>query len=274
MEDLLKAGLDDRAMQNLFGLSERRMLWQCKWDNRFCYYVYVPASRVNASKPSKVFVCIHGTARRYETEQYQVYCNFAEVNNCVILFPVFPGGAVEENNYNDYKLIVSSGFHYDELLLAMIDEIAKRYGNIDTDKFFLVGHSGGGQFVNRFLYLHPDRILGTVISAPGRQTYLDKNKDFYWGIRNWADVFEKEICMEALRKVPVMLAVGELDQKYIGESPYGSNRRERMASLKKNFEENGISTEFFIIPGMEHAFTVREGFEKQCEFCSRILKTE
>ena len=113
-----------------------------------------------------------------------------------------------------------------------------------------------------------------MISAPGRPTYLDKNKDFYWGIRNWADVFEKEICMEALRKVPVMLAVGELDQKYIGESPYGSNRRERMASLKKNFEENGISTEFFIIPGMEHAFTVREGFEKQCEFCSRILKTE
>ena len=31
------------------------------------------------------------------------------------------------------------------------------------------------------------------MNAPGRPTYLDKNKDFYWGIRNWADVFEKEI---------------------------------------------------------------------------------
>lgn len=274
MKDLLKAGLDERAMKTLFALSERRMLWQCKWDKRFCYYVYVPANRTGESEPSRIFVCIHGTGRRYETAQYEVYCDFAEAHNCIILFPIFPGGAVQEDNYNDYKLIVSDGFRYDELLLAMIDEVAQRYGNVDTDKFFLVGHSGGGQFVNRFLFLHPERLLGAVISAPGRPTYLDKERDYYWGIKDWKNIFGEEIQFEKLKQVPVMMAVGELDKKYIGDSPYGVTRNERILSLKKNFEENGISVEFFIIPGMEHVFTVREGLEKQCEFCSRILKTE
>ena len=38
---------------------------------------------------------------------------------------------------------------FDLLLLAMVDEVERKYG-IDARRFCLFGFSGGGQFVHRF----------------------------------------------------------------------------------------------------------------------------
>ena len=46
------------------------------------------------------------------------------------------------------------GIRYDLILLDMIEDMAKRYPGVHTDQFFMFGHSGGGQFVNRFLLAH------------------------------------------------------------------------------------------------------------------------
>ena len=88
----------------------------------------------------------------------------------------------------------------------MIDDMAARYeGCIETEKFFLFGHSGGGQFVHRFLYLHPDRLKAVNIGAPGRPTYLDFEENFYWGVKDFKQVFGQELDLPAIRKVPVIL---------------------------------------------------------------------
>lgn len=47
-------------------------------------------------------------------------------------------------------------------------------------------------------YLHPDRLAAVSISAPGRPTFLDWEKDYYWGVKDWKELFGTEIDLEAM----------------------------------------------------------------------------
>ena len=116
----------------------------------------------------------------------------------------------------------------------------------------MAGHSGGGQYVQRFLYLHPDRLNAVSISAPGRPTYLNQEEDFFWGIRNFEEIFGKAVDVEALKAVRVQVMVGENDVKFLSDSPYGQNRMERNKKLYENYLENGIDASFAVVEGVGH----------------------
>ena len=147
---------------------------------------------------------------------------------------------------------------FDQILLDMIDDMAKRYPGVETDKFFLFGHSGGGQFVNRFLFAHPEKLRACAIGAPGRPTFLNPDEDYFWGTRDFKNYFGHDVDLAAVQKVPVLVIVGENDTKFIGDSPYGDNRVARMNSLQKNLQDHGVHTELTILPGFAH-----EGGEKE-----------
>ncbi len=108
-----------------------------------------------------------------------------------------------------------------------------------TDKFFYSATPAGGQFVNRFLLAHPDKLIAASIGAPGRPTYLNFEEDS--GISK--PTLTKRLTLEALKKVPVQMLVGERDVAYIGDSPYGDNRTARLEALKENFEAHGVPVE-------------------------------
>ena len=163
-----------------------------------------------------------------------------------------------------------SGEH-DLILLDMIEDMAKRYPGVHTDKFFMFGHSGGGQFVNRFLFAHPQRLKACSIGAPGRPTFLDMNTDYFWGVRDFADYFGYDVDVDSVRKVPVLITVGELDNKFIGESPYGDNRVARMKSLQKNLQDNGVLAELEILPGFAHEGGEKERVQAAQKFFIRYL---
>ena len=112
--------------------------------------------------------------------------------------------------------------------------------------------------MNRFLLAHPERLQAVSIGAPGRPTFINPDEDYFWGTRDFKKYFGHDVNTEELKKIPVLITVGEKDTKYIGESVYGNNRVERMKSLKKNLEENGVKVELQIIPGFAH-----EGGEKE-----------
>ena len=134
-------------------------------------------------------------------------------------------------------MLSCDGVRYDQILLSMIGDMEKRYPGVRTDKFYMFGHSGGGQFANRFLCVHPERLKAVSIGAPGRPTFLNPQEDYFWGVRDFKNYFDKDMDLEMIRRVPVQITVGEFDTKYIGDSPYGDNRVARMRSLKKNLEE-------------------------------------
>lgn len=102
-------------------------------------------------------------------------------------------------------------------------------------------------------YLHPDRLAAVSISAPGRPTFLDWEKDYYWGVKDWKELFGTEIDLEAMRKVPVQILVGGEDRKPIGEEFCGGCRVDRMKYLQNNFLQHQIAADLEIIPGIGHS---------------------
>ena len=71
--------------------------------------------------------------------------------------------------------------------------------------------------------------------------------------------------------MPVLITVGELDNKFIGDSPYGNNRVDRMKSLQKNLRDNGVHAELEILPGFAHEGGEKERVQAAQKFFIRYL---
>ena len=256
----LEVSNDPKARMGAFGDADYNMLWTCRADPRFQYWIRVPQSYMTDEnrKDYKLIVVIHGTGCEVDRYLLAAVPRLEELH-AIVLAPVFPSGLFYKNDFNSYKLLACDGLRYDEILLQMIEEIKDRYDGINTEKFCICGHSGGGQFTNRFLLVHPDRLLAASISAPGRPTFIDDTQDYFWGTKNMKEHFGHDVDVEALKKVHIQMVIGSEDTKYIGESPYGTTRIERLHSLKKNFEENGLNVEMNILDGVDHCTASGDG---------------
>jgi poly(3-hydroxybutyrate) depolymerase len=81
----------------------------------------------------------------------------------------------------------------------MVAEVGTRWP-VATDRFYLHGFSGGGPFAHRFLYLHPDRLAGASVAAPG-SIWLDQTIPWPDGTADLAERFGTDVDLTALRAV-------------------------------------------------------------------------
>lgn len=238
----------------------------CRADQRFSYCLYVPTDYdQDGGERLRLVVLVHGTARW--AEHYRsAFAGFAQEHRALILAPLFPAGMTEPGELSSYKLVRHGGIAYDEVLLAMVDEVAGRY-RIAPGGFLLHGFSGGGHFAHRFLYLHPERLAGVSIGAPGIVTLLDFDHDFWVGVRDFESRFGKRLDLDAIRRVPVHMVIGAEDTETWeirltpddtswwmdgAERLAEANRLERMAALRASFEDHGIAVRQDIVPGAGH----------------------
>jgi predicted peptidase len=233
-----------------------------QYDQRFSYCLYVPSTYEIRTRPLPVIVVQHGTERRFQ-EYRDNFAAFAEANQCVVLTPLFPAGIEDSEDLHNYKFIKYRNIRFDVILLSMIEEVAQRI-EIDSERFLLHGFSGGGQFAHRFFYLHPDRLRAVSIGAPGRITLIDPDKTWWLGWSGMAEAIGSAPSVEPLLTVPVHMVVGsddvetwEIDNP--GDSNWmpgieatGGTRIERLHSLRRNFEDHGISVRFDLVPGVAH----------------------
>lgn len=256
-------------------------LYACQYDQRFSYCAYIP-SHFAETDPSKhpLLVVIHGTERSAQLYRDE-FKDFAESTGAVILAPLFPAGIGEPGELNSYKMIKYRDIRFDRVLLAMIEEFTGQYG-ISDEKFLLFGFSGGGQFVHRFYYLHPGRLLGVSVAAPGNVTLLDSSMDWFTGTRDFNEQFGTGLKWGELRQVPVQLVIGSEDNKVLGtgkDNPYwlpgveiaGDTRLERIGTLRDNWMSAGIRVRYDEVPGAAH-----EGMKlipPVKDFLAGILKT-
>ena len=247
-------------------------------DPRFAYTLYVPPALQAPSNDVELVVAMHGTGRQFIGYR-DAFAEFGRWNNCMVLCPLFPVGVLGDGNRSGYKHLIEGDIHYDRVLLDMIDEVGSRYGKT-FDSFALFGYSGGGQFVNRFAYLHPERLWAASIGAPGSVTLLDAGRDWWVGLRGFEQRFGKRFDLDALRRVPVQMVVGKADletweitfQEGVGSYMPGANdagatRPERLKTLQKTFEAAGVNVQFDELPnvahnGMQAVETVQEFFAK------------
>ena len=67
----------------------------------------------------------------------------------------------------------------DEFVHLIVDRFKKLDAKYDG-KFYLYGHSGGAQFANHYLVVHPDRLHGVVLSTPA--IYAMPDPDTPWPV--------------------------------------------------------------------------------------------
>lgn len=232
-------------------------------DQRIAWCAYVPRDYATSSRRYPLAVVVHGTERRAESYRDR-FAEFGERHGCVVLAPLFPAGIEEPGEVNNYKWLEYRGIRFDRLLLALVDEIAELY-RIDADRFLMHGFSGGGHFVHRFLYLHPERLLGASIGAPGVVTLLDTELDWWVGVRDVAARFGRAVDLERVREVPVQTVIGSDDDEtweitlrpgdglwMPGSERAGRTRLDRIAALGDSLARHGVSVRRDVVPGVGH----------------------
>ncbi|WP_328953436.1 hypothetical protein [Kitasatospora purpeofusca] len=249
--------LDVRHTQRL----ERRRtpFLACRADPRFCYCLYVPPRAPTGPRP--LLVVVHGdrrTAERYR----DALTDFADAHGCVVLAPLFPVGVPGPKDVLSYKRLRRGDVRFDLVLLRMVEEAAARWP-VRADRFLLHGYSGGGQFALRFSYLHPARLLGVSVGAPGSITRLDPALPWPAGI---ADVAEKfgvahppstplalsgAVPVPVPVPVPVHVTVGALDTLPSRRPPHTTRLGQALA-LHQHLLERGIPATLEVVPGLAH----------------------
>ena len=257
-------------------------VYACRSDPRFSYALYIPPGFDEDPAGHDLLVAIHGTSRIFLSYR-DAFSQFGRFNKVVVLAPLFPVGIFGDDNEDGYKLMREREVRYDLLLLEMVAEVEARLG-ASFGRFMMSGFSGGGQFVNRFLFLHPRRLSAASIGAPGSVTLIDDSRDFWVGTRNLVDLFGLAPDIAAMRDVAVQMIVGAADietweinyapgsHNYMdGINDTGRTRVERNTALKHNFEAHGIAVTQDIVPNAAHDFSKLSGHVE--DFFLRVLRS-
>ncbi|REL23979.1 hypothetical protein DYD21_20415 [Rhodohalobacter sp. SW132] len=195
------------------------------------YHLYVPE---NYSPDSDVVVIVHGMPGSNENvaERAERYINrwtdFSDTTGAVIIAPVFD----QENYASDggsgfggYRGLYGRNVGADEFVHQILEEVDTGLAPTSEDRFYLYGFSAGGQFTNRYLVRHPDRLLGVVVGAAGRYAFPDEETSWHYGMGSiqhqseWHDGEPLEVDITPdpqgwvqATQLPVTVVVGEQDR--------------------------------------------------------------
>ena len=149
-------------------------------------YLYVPRKVKDSPTGARLLVSIHGYGGRKNhargeakvKRDARVLTNLADEKGWVVLAPQFD----EDRFDNDYQRLNLFGRRADVNLNRLIEEIGRLLPGILTNKIFLFGFSGGGQFVHRYAAFNPDRIDRAVAGSAGWYMWPDENLPYPIGI--------------------------------------------------------------------------------------------
>lgn len=248
-------------------------------DPRVSYALYIPPKHYDTGSDPKqlpLVVWVHGTRRRLTALYTEDVVSFANSTPCAVLAPLFPSGLDGPNDLESYKTLRSKSLTSDLAILSILEEVAARWPGIRTDKVFMMGFSGGGQFTQRFLYLYPERLSAVSVGAPGRTTMLDPETPWPEGVADVEALFGLPIRKQLIQKVPIQLAVGSADNEIHGSEEFwdwieqfkrrkedkdGQNeelkrmrqgRLQNLRDLKEAWEAGGISCQLTIADCVSH----------------------
>lgn len=234
-------------------LTGRTPFFVAPTEPRCSYCVYVPRGRAPETEMS-VVVGVHGTGRNVGALR-EGLIPFAERHNLIVVTPLFPAGIDDPDDVHNYKAIDAHGIRFDLVLLEILEQVRVRW-NAQVDKVMLCGHSGGGQFAHRFLYLHPDRLAAVAVSAPGCVTLLDNSLTWPEGTGDSQQRFGITVEPEAVARVPVLLVIGSEDdgRADLAATGYpGRSRPEQLDRLAESLTGHGTVTRKVEVPGVGHS---------------------
>lgn len=229
----------------------------------FPYCLYVPKT-ASTQLPNRLLVAVHGSDRSPEGLR-DLYAPLCERTGAVLLVPLFAIGATAPDDEPGYKFGAFAGVRYDHAVLAMIADAATRVP-LRTDRVWMAGFSGGGQFAQRFLLLQPHRLHAVSIGAPGYVTLLDRSLPWWAGLADFADHFGAPPDLDAMRRVAIHLCVGTADTETAvlrvppghplwveGAESAGDTRIARLESLAASLRAERMDVSLDLVDGAGHA---------------------
>ena len=153
-----------------------------------------PDAQIYFSKPdsidanTKIIFIMHGASRNAE-KYINDWLPLAQNRNVVLIAPEF-----SKERFPDYvylmmstekgKLLKDQSLYLNDSLGLLFDFFKAKL-TLSTTTFRLYGHSGGSQFVNRYLLLSDEtRIEKAAMANAGFYTFVDRQSPYPFGIKN------------------------------------------------------------------------------------------
>lgn len=179
------------------------------------YYLYTPDS-IDANQTYWLVVGVHGY--KGNGRGAGGYADWAKKGNCIVIGPTFPS--------EGYQVLQQNA---DKQLIGLAESLAKKFKL--HPKMFLVGFSGGSQFVHRFTMKHPDLVIGCAAHSGG----------------TWADTLNP-----GALGVPFAISCGEKDtNKSTPDCPL--TRVEWARAFAAKMQAGGFYFKFRTWPDVGHA---------------------
>jgi dienelactone hydrolase len=271
------------------------------------YFLYVPpaisdarAGRLlvmpnNTGHPDDDFGVHKADAQNWATDNRVI----ANRVGAILLVPTFirPASAIYTHALSRAAMLNKDPRDHrpDLQLIAMLDDAREWLAHQGISVFrkaFLFGFSGSGMFVNRFVFMHPDRVQAAVIGSPGGWPILPVDAwqgnalTYPVGTYGWREITGRSFDLEAVRAVPMYLFLGSEDTN--DSVPFDDSYEERERALVMTLfgttpvgrwpAAEGIyraylpKAKFTLYPGLGHA-TLRDTWRDVVAFLKDHLDT-
>jgi pimeloyl-ACP methyl ester carboxylesterase len=248
------------------------------------YVQYIPYT---ARKPVRMLVSVHGTpgdgvdlVKKFSEDPSHVardYMSVAHDQGLIVVYPAFdtPNFGGKAGPAGGYRGLFGREIRADDFLNEILDAYKDTFPSYDG-RIYLHGHSAGAQFTNRYVVIHPDRVIGAVVSSAGFFAYPDPEKKWPAGMApikaklRWrGDKEPREVPVEPnpegwlkASTLPIAVVVGGLErtpppkpnpnQKGANRVEYAENWMKDMRALaERNGRESRV--EFFLVENCGHS---------------------
>ena len=239
------------------------------------FYVYIPKQT-----PASILVIAHGMLGEKEaaSDVAQKFLSrwipYADEHGLLVIAPVFdsPRFGNRGEGYGGYRNLIGKHVGADRFVNDIVDRYSSRT-SFRSNRFYLYGHSAGGQFVNRYVVTHPDRVIRAVVSAAGRYSYPTKSASWPYGAGDlvktvqWKDgTTTKESISKSLAsyaqaasKVEIVVGGNDVNPQPARPAHQGTTRIELAQSwareMNRNAKRYGVSGRIrvHIVPGIGHS---------------------
>lgn len=260
------------------------------------YYLYIPAAIRQESAKNQIHTLLvipnnTGTPdddlnvheQNVKQKMLQVAFAFGKLN-IPVLMPVFPRPKTDWKIYThalDRDALLTEKIEYkrfDLQLAAMIENARQKFAGesikIDS-KVLLYGFSAAGMFVDRFAFLHPDKVKAVASGSPGgwaiapTEKYKDKSLRYPIGTEDFKTVSGANLNLKLLQNVPFFIFMGDKDEndsltfadgyeeedKNLVFELFGKTPLERWEISQKLYQENKLQADFKLYPNTAHKVT-------------------